>query len=99
MSGSLPALPEAIAPSLATTPDFARRASWSHAIEVKIILCIILALKFESVCSLISFSQVVTSIVLIYLCDLWSIFEGVVSNIYISREKNNMLLISGPGTL
>jgi hypothetical protein len=36
MAGSLPALPEAIAPSLATTPDFARRASWSHAIEVKI---------------------------------------------------------------
>jgi hypothetical protein len=35
MAGSLPALPEAIAPSLATTPDFAHRASWSHAIEVK----------------------------------------------------------------
>ncbi len=28
-------LPDAIAPSLASTPDFARRASWSHAIEVK----------------------------------------------------------------
>jgi hypothetical protein len=29
------ALPDAIAPSLASTPDFARRASWPHAIEVK----------------------------------------------------------------
>ena len=28
------ALPDAIAPSLACTPEFARRASWSHAIEV-----------------------------------------------------------------
>jgi hypothetical protein len=27
-------LPDAIAPSLACTPEFARRASWSHAIEV-----------------------------------------------------------------
>ena len=28
-------LPDAIAPSLACTPEFARRASWSHAIEVQ----------------------------------------------------------------
>ncbi len=31
-------LPDAIAPSLAATPDFARRASWSHAIEVRRLL-------------------------------------------------------------
>ncbi len=35
-------LPEAIAPSLATTPEFARRnTSWCHAIEVRFILCTI----------------------------------------------------------
>jgi len=33
-----PSLPEAIAPSLASTPTFARRnTSWCHALEVKII--------------------------------------------------------------
>ena len=31
-----PRLPDAIAPSLASTPEFARRNSWCHAIEVKI---------------------------------------------------------------
>ncbi len=30
-----PRLPAAIAPSLASTPEFARRNSWCHAIEVK----------------------------------------------------------------
>jgi hypothetical protein len=30
-----PRLPDAIAPSLASTPEFARRNSWCHAIEVK----------------------------------------------------------------
>jgi hypothetical protein len=30
-----PCLPDAIAPSLASTPEFARRNSWCHAIEVK----------------------------------------------------------------
>ncbi len=29
-----PRLPDAIAPSLASTPEFARRNSWCHAIEV-----------------------------------------------------------------
>jgi hypothetical protein len=33
-------LPDAIAPSLACTPEFARRASWSHAIEVQRLLYI-----------------------------------------------------------
>ena len=32
-----PRLPDAIAPSLAATPEFARRNSWCHAIEVNFI--------------------------------------------------------------
>ena len=31
-----PHLPDAIAPSLAATPEFARRNSWCHAIEVNV---------------------------------------------------------------
>ncbi len=31
-----PRLPDAIAPSLAATPEFARRNSWCHAIEVNV---------------------------------------------------------------
>ncbi len=75
MAGSLPALPEAIAPSLATTPDFARRASWSHAIEVKIIFVHYIGLE---ICSLNNFFfQVVT-------------FEGAVCNIYIRKERKTI---------
>jgi hypothetical protein len=71
MSGSMPALPEAIAPSLATTPDFARRASWSHAIEVKINFVYYVGFGILRVfASLISFSQVVTVSILIYLITL-----------------------------
>jgi hypothetical protein len=47
----------------------------------------ILALRFEGVCLLISFSQVATAIVLIYLCDRWSIFEGVVVTLTLGEKK------------
>ncbi len=44
-----PALPDAIAPSLATTPEFARRGTiWCHASEVMLI--VILVFKFQYMC-------------------------------------------------
>jgi hypothetical protein len=40
-----------------------------------------------------SFSQFVTFIVLIYICDLCSISEGVVDNIYTRREKKKLICL------
>jgi hypothetical protein len=80
-------LPDATAPSLASTPDFARRSLWSHAIEVKMSLQIELGIRNYRV-GILSLHVRVTYIQSFVLTLVNQAKDHVIKNSNLTRKGN-----------